>query len=113
MAKTKAEIIDRVARKLGKLAIGQNLEADLNDIFSDSYDEVYADLDSMGLAPFASDSVDDEYVKHVVNLVARENMDTIPPLRQQLIAADALRSKVEISNIIARKHNNPRNLENF
>lgn len=113
MAKTKAQIIDRVARKLGKLAIGQTLEADFESQISDTYDEVYDELDGMGLAAFSSASVDDEFVKYFVVLIAREHIESIPPGRQSIIANDARRAKVEISNLIARKHNNNRDVENF
>lgn len=113
MAKTKDQIITRVARKLGKLAVGQVLEADIESQISDTYDEVYGELDGMGLAAFSSASVDDEFVKHFVVLIAREHIESIPQARQSIIANDSRRAKVEISNLIARKHNNDRDLENF
>lgn len=113
MAKTKAQVINRVARKLGRVAVGQNLEADLESVLSDSYDQVYDELDEMNLATWASDSVPDRYVPHVAALVAADNLEGIPTSRQQAILVVAARAKIEISNLTNGIYTNPRGITDF
>ena len=103
MAKTKAQIVERVARKLGKLAAGQNLEADFEDQLNDTYDQVYDMLDNKGLAAWADDDVPDRFVPEVVLLVAKDNTGGIPQSRQQEIIALSSRSMLNIANMINRR----------
>jgi hypothetical protein len=100
MAKTKAQIVEKVARKLGKLAAGQNLEADFKGQLNDTYDQVSDMLDSKGLLAWASSSVPDRFVPHVVAMVARDHIGGIPQGRQQEIIADESRAMVKIASLI-------------
>ena len=103
MAKTKAQIVERVARKLGKLAAGQNLEADFEDQLNDTYDQVYGMLDNKGLAAWSDDDVPDRFVPEVVLLVAKDNTGGIPQSRQQEIIALSSRSMLNIANMINQR----------
>ena len=113
MAKTKAQIVERVARKLGKLAIGQVLEADIAEILNDSYDQVFDSLEDRGLSVWASNSVPDRYVAQVVALVAVLNLEGIPASRQQVIAAEASRAELSIANINNGTYKAPHNVEGY
>ena len=113
MAKTKAQIVERAARKLGKLAAGQNLEADFEGQLNDTYDQVYDELDSKGLAAWASDSVPDRYVPHIVALVALDNLGGVPQRRQQEIVAFASRARIEIAGMANRGYVNPLPVSNY
>lgn len=108
MAKTKAQIVERVARKLGKLAAGQNLEADFEDQLNDTYDQVYDMLENKGLAAWSDDSVPDRFVPHIVSMVARDHIGGIPQGRQQEIVADEAKAMLSIANMINRRTPTPR-----
>lgn len=113
MAKTRAQIRDRVLRKLGKLSIGQTAEAEIADDIEDAYDQVYASLEADGLVTWLSSSVPDEFVEDVVNLVAMERSESIPNDRYQRIALAATSAKLNISAKIAGKWVNPREVLNY
>ena len=73
MAKTKAQIRNRVASDyLGILRLGQSLQPQDDTRISESYDEVYEQLKTDGLATWASTaSVPAAVVPYMVALVAQ------------------------------------------
>jgi len=100
MAKTRAELIDRVARKLGKLALGQTATGDMESDIGDAYDQMYADLDNANLITFASTSIPDEFVEPIVSLVAFTRAEGIPAERYNRIALSASTARQKVADLI-------------
>jgi len=113
MARTKTEIRNRVLRKLGKLALGQTAEAELADDIEEAYDQVYDTLESEGLVSWASDSVPNQFVEHVVSLVAIERAEGLPTERYQRIAVGASIAKKSIAGLINGTFKNPREYTDY
>jgi hypothetical protein len=77
MALSATEIRDRAANDLGMLRVGQSLQAQDATRVDQAYAEVFAALKTKGLAPWASTGdVPDEFVPHVVALVADNCLNT-------------------------------------
>lgn len=71
MAVTRAEIANRALREAGILAYGQTATSNLTDAALQGYDEVYANLEELGIVDWGSTaSVPNQYVPWVVALVA-------------------------------------------
>lgn len=104
MASTKAQIVDKAASKLGLKTGTLNLQADIETDLSKAYDEVWKTLDRINLVDWdSSESVPDEYVNPVVDLVAWERADdyqvsTERYSRLQLRAASAQARIREVLN---------------
>ena len=113
MAQTKAQIRNRVLRKLGKLAHGQNAESAIAEDIEDAYDQVYAKLKKRGMATWLSASVPDEFVEDVVAITAFERAEGISGERYARVAGDAQRAFLNLSALISGKWTNPRKAENF
>lgn len=76
MAATKAQIRDKVLRKLKVLAFGQTATAEDADIVETAYDEVHALLSEKEVITWGSgDSIPDEAVRPIVKIVAFEVAD--------------------------------------
>jgi hypothetical protein len=77
-ALTKAEMAQRAAEDgLGIARLGQAIQNQDKVRLEQAYDEVYADLQSEGIAAWASTaSVPNEYVPHMANLMAHNCMGT-------------------------------------
>ena len=113
MSRTKAQIVDRSLRMLGKLAIGANSKGAQADDMGLAYDQVYAELESAGLMSWDADSVPDEFVESVAALCAAERAEGLSGERYQRIITRASRSKLDISAKIAGKWNNSRKATNY
>ena len=113
MAQTKAQIRDRVLRKLGKLALGQVAEAALASDIEDAYDQMHERLKFRGLVTWDSSNVPDEFVEDVVAITAFDRAEGIPAERYARIESAAARATINISATLAGKWVNPRNVEEF
>jgi len=107
MAKTTSDLVTRVLRLLGKLAIGQTAEAEQADDIESTYDNVYAELESDNLVTFVKTSIPDKFFDDVVALVAAERAESVSNERYQKIMQKAGGAKLRISSKIAGKWVNP------
>lgn len=100
---TRAEIRDRVLRKLGVLATGQTADASAANIAETAYDEIHAELTEIGMAIWPiDDECPDRLSEHVSNLMAYRlvNDFSVSSERYQRIVADSSRSEQYISRMI-------------
>lgn len=101
---TGAEIRDRAASDLGRLALGQSLAAQDATRITAGYAEVYAALKKEGLATWAyASEVPDELVPYVVALVADNCLNTygVSPERFARIKAVVQTAMREIRRLTA------------
>ena len=100
---TAEQIRNRAAVMLGILAEeGETLPSYRAADLDKSYTEVYASLDTKGIAVWDSDEdVPDEYTPHVVTLVARGRVDdySVSNDRYSRIVAAAREAKLEIREL--------------
>lgn len=100
---TKAEIRDRALRKLGVLATGQTPDANAASLATTAYDEIHAELSSLGLAVWAATAdCPEKLSEHVANLIAYRlvNDFSVSSERYQRIVADSSRSESYIHRMI-------------
>ena len=89
---TPAQIRDRAATRLGILGEGEVLPSYESADLTAAYAEVYAKLDTIGLAVWEyTENIPDEYAGHVVDLVAEARINDygIPNDRYSRISASA------------------------
>ena len=101
---TVAEIVENAATELGIFGEGQTIRAAHSDDLTKSYNEVYAALSVKSMATWDIDEdVPDEYVPHVVALVAwgRVNRYAIPNDRYKRIGAAAREAPLAIGELNA------------
>ena len=99
-----AEIVNRAAKRLGKLGSGQTLASNLKADLDQSYTEVYARLAVRNLTTWdETEDVPDEYAEPVVNLVAEKRITdfSVPPARAIEIASFAANAIPEIKELQA------------
>lgn len=116
MSQTKAQIVDRAAAKLGLKSGTLNLSSDIENSLSAAYDEVWAMLDGINLVDWdSSESVPDEYVSPMVDLVAFERLDdySVSTERYQRIVSRASTSENRIRQILNRYTYKPTKTDDF
>ena len=104
MAVTRANIAIRALRKLGRLAYNEESPGPLNDDALQAYDEVYQELAELNIVDWGSTaSVPDEYVFHVVSLVAFRLADVlgVSDSRYQRLSVDAARAEPSIRRMFS------------
>lgn len=104
---TKAQLRDRAANELGLLPVGQTLATQHQTRIESAYDEVYAQLKTLGLNTWASDaSCADELVPHLTALIADNCLNTYPvsPDRYSRIKVSASVAMREIRALVQPEH---------
>lgn len=89
---TLAAIREKTAKKLGLFGTAQTLRSTIDDDLTDAYTEVYAELESLDLATWAStDAVPDQFVSAIVTWMAYTRVDeyAVPDNKYQRIVSDA------------------------
>ena len=73
MAKTKAQIAEKVLQKLGILESGETVDSDDQDIVTDKYDSIYGVLAADDKVSWGSgDDIPTEAVTSIVSIVAND-----------------------------------------
>lgn len=76
MAVTRAQMANRILRRLGVLGTGQKAKSEDTSYALQAYDELYSQLEELGLAEWgATDDVPNEYVNDIVNWAAYNLID--------------------------------------
>ena len=92
MAKTKAEIAEKVLQKLGVLESGEAVDSDDQTIVEDKYDSWYAVLAADDKVSWGSgDDIPNAAAASVVSIIANDCLTefAIPQDKQMIIARDA------------------------
>ena len=104
---TKQEVIDRAASMLGRLRVGQSINAALNTRLSDAYDEVYQDLKDDELVTWAqTGTIPDKITPHLAALMAESCMIDIPVSTERYgrIGLKASAAKRNIRRLVTVKY---------
>lgn len=68
---TQADVRNKAAKRLGILGIGQVLQADIAEDIDEAYDEIFQELQTLGLTTWATDDdIPEQFVVPVVAMVA-------------------------------------------
>lgn len=104
MAKTKAQIAQRVLTKTNRVPIGETADANLTALVKEHYDEVYQELLQDGLVDWGSaDSVPDHAVSLIVLLVTVRAADDlrVPEQRLQRLIAQVKPARKQLAAALA------------
>jgi len=113
---TATQIRETAAENLGILGEGETLPSYESDDLDQSYVEVYAELQALGLATWpVTSAVPDQYAKSVAMLVAegRAVKYQIPDARYQRVKFEAVEALMSIRELQARSRMGQTEIENF
>lgn len=118
MSKTATEVRNRALWKLGRVPRGSTATGAIADDMDDAYTQVYAELNLMGLVTWAStDSIPDEFVEPIVNLMCLRRSEGISQERLQKLIVDAgprgELAKLDISALISGTYQDPREYTDY
>ncbi len=113
---TSAEVRNRAAKKLGLLGTGQTLQSNISADLDDAVTEVYAELQALGLATWASGgTVPNELAHSVVSLVAGARVDdyAVPNDKYQRVKSDALQAENRIRSLVTNNKVGTTKIQNY
>ena len=102
---TLEEIRVKAAKKLGLLGVGQTLRSTIDDDLTNAYTEVYAEIETLGLATWAvTDDIPDQFVFAVTSWVAGSRLDeyNVPLEKYQRVANDFAKAEPTIRRLQAQ-----------
>ena len=117
MSQTTAQIRNQAAQKMGLLGTGQTLQSAISADIDQAYLEVYAMLESKGLANWGTSStaVPNELVEPIVAMVAgiRSTRYAIPTERYQRIKIEESGAEDRIRTVLAQRKFAPTRINNY